>query len=253
MYVLPLHRPPASFPTLLIIIANTFKPAHSNAFSRLFSPRAASTAIRPVPSHAQITVECLDAWISAGTRSGPCTHLRVTEPRIDVTWTWADGSGPLHAAARAEHAAEQPKDPGRSGAMNAQAGALKQYREHGELLYSMRDWAASMWHLVTNSNDAPEGAELSKRDKLLGTSPPGAPPTFDSMPVEPQLAFHTLSDPVLRTQPELLRGSAPASANTSPTSPARSTSWSSPRPRTWMLFRGGRGFLRTDEEPDIDQ
>ncbi|EIN08240.1 hypothetical protein PUNSTDRAFT_134631 [Punctularia strigosozonata HHB-11173 SS5] len=158
-----------------------FKPAHSNAFYRLFSPPppcAASTAIRPVPSHAQITVECLDAWIAAGTWSGPCTRLRVTEPRIDVIWTWVNGSDPLHAAARAEHAAEQPKDAGRLGAMNAQAGALKQYREHGELLYSMRsvrdatrDWAASRWHLVTNSYDAPEGAELGERDKRLGQVP----------------------------------------------------------------------------------
>jgi hypothetical protein len=170
--------------------AGAFRPYHSRTFYRLFAPSPsaqASTRVRPVPAHAQLTVACLDDWLARGTWGSACTSLVIREPRVDVVWTWVNGSDPLHAAARA------PFD-----RADGAAGVAKQYREHNELLYSMRSvraatasWAGSRWHLVTNSYDVPDRSGADDDEELEGKKLGQVPQWMDIDDAEEQgLTFH---------------------------------------------------------------
>ncbi|KAJ6576158.1 hypothetical protein DFH09DRAFT_1150528 [Mycena vulgaris] len=124
----------------------------------------ADTLIRAISSQATVSDECVDQWIARGIW-GPC---KVEESRIDLVYTWVNGSDPRHYAARKKALANltwargtQPKE--------------ARFREHDELRYSLRSirkatasWKYTAVHLVT-ADVNPEDPEIP--DTRLGLVP----------------------------------------------------------------------------------
>ncbi|KAJ7767953.1 hypothetical protein DFH07DRAFT_808194 [Mycena maculata] len=122
----------------------------------------ADTRIRPITSQAALPDDCVEQWIARGTW-GSCP---VDEPRIDLVYTWVNGSDPLHYKARTKalenlKVLRRPKE--------------ARFREHDELRYSLRSirkatssWKHTAVHLVTADVD-PE--DPSNPDGRLGLVP----------------------------------------------------------------------------------
>ncbi|EIN06530.1 hypothetical protein PUNSTDRAFT_136385 [Punctularia strigosozonata HHB-11173 SS5] len=168
---------PGSLPGPLTTFYHLYRPA---------TPRPASNSLRPVRAHSKIPLQCLDTWYSTGRWDPNCSHgmADLEEPRIDFVWTWVNGSDPLHASARHAYPpyslnASLEDDPGKiKPALTPRSRScpderrkydsgltsfrIPEYRDHGELVYSLRsvlhaskDWKQSQWHLVTNSYAVP--------------------------------------------------------------------------------------------------
>ncbi|KAJ7807539.1 hypothetical protein B0H14DRAFT_2872431 [Mycena olivaceomarginata] len=124
----------------------------------------ADTRIRSIASQATLSDDCVEQWIAHGIW-GSC---KVDESRIDLIYTWVNGSvrDPLHYKARQKALANitvnrKPKE--------------ARFREHDELRYSLRSvrkatssWKYTAVHLVT-ADINPE--DPSNPDGRLGLVP----------------------------------------------------------------------------------
>ncbi|KAF8965598.1 hypothetical protein BDZ97DRAFT_1811431 [Flammula alnicola] len=137
-------------------------PSNSSNLYLVFTPAdpaPADITVRRIGVHDEISDECLEEWFREGKWSGACLNLKMEEPRIDLVWTWVNGSDPLHLAAREAHPIPPPKPP---QLQPSSANKEKQYRQHDELRYSVRSataatksWKRSTFHLVANSYSLP--------------------------------------------------------------------------------------------------
>ncbi|KAJ7360762.1 hypothetical protein DFH08DRAFT_842240 [Mycena albidolilacea] len=122
----------------------------------------ADTRIRSIASQATLSDDCVEQWIAHGIWGS----YKVDESRIDLIYTWVNGSDPLHYKARQKALANitvnrKPKE--------------ARFREHDELRYSLRSvrkatssWKYTAVHLVT-ADINPE--DPSNPDGRLGLVP----------------------------------------------------------------------------------
>ncbi|GAA5941932.1 hypothetical protein JCM10213_004338 [Rhodosporidiobolus nylandii] len=86
--------------------------------------------------------ECLDAWVARGEvcsgLAGAFAQGEVGEVKLDVMWTWVNGSEARMREWREEIAKEEDGGKGDSG-----AEVLRHFREHDELRYSVRSVASA--------------------------------------------------------------------------------------------------------------
>ncbi|KDR71214.1 hypothetical protein GALMADRAFT_143926 [Galerina marginata CBS 339.88] len=176
-------------PPLLCNVSPTpfFYPQNSSNLYLAFTPDdpVADTVIRRITAHEAVSNECLEHWVETGTWSEACLNLKLEEPRVDLVWTWVNGSDPLHRAARKANV------PAKFSVIQQTSAVMleRQYRQHDELRYSLRSaksatssWKGSRFHLVANSYymplsqsrdfDAIDGDEEEEREGLrLGQVP----------------------------------------------------------------------------------
>ncbi|KAJ7616620.1 hypothetical protein FB45DRAFT_934589 [Roridomyces roridus] len=146
----------------------------------------ADTRVRSISAQTALSDECVEQWIAKGAWGGAC---RVEESKIDLIYTWVNGSDPLHRKARKAAVDAQV----RKGSMKKPREA--RFREHDELRYSLRSirkatalWKQTAIHLVSADVDPKDTSNSNTRLGLLpqwfnlNFTPPrsdnGAPPVY---------------------------------------------------------------------------
>ncbi|KAJ7486619.1 hypothetical protein FB451DRAFT_1227651 [Mycena latifolia] len=128
----------------------------------------ADTRIRSIASQAAVSDDCVEQWIAHGIW-GSC---QVEESKIDLIYTWVNGSDPLHHKVRQKALANL-----NFASIHATNPKPKEarFREHDELRYSLRSvrkatssWKYTAVHLVT-ADVNPE--DPSNPDGRLGLVP----------------------------------------------------------------------------------
>ncbi|KAJ7259134.1 hypothetical protein B0H12DRAFT_1109015 [Mycena haematopus] len=120
----------------------------------------ADTRIRPIASQAAVSDECVEQWIAHGIW-GSC---KVDESRIDLIYTWVNGSDPRHHKARktalADIRTRKPKE--------------ARFREHDELRFSLRSirkasfsWKYTAMHIVAADVNAENPTNTDARLGLV--------------------------------------------------------------------------------------
>ncbi|KIP04248.1 hypothetical protein PHLGIDRAFT_76231 [Phlebiopsis gigantea 11061_1 CR5-6] len=116
------------------------------------APPASLSSTQALPDH------CRDAYFSIG-----AVCYDPEQPRMDVVWTWVNGSDPLLQAAKLEAESRfSDDDPYRP---KTSAAAARQYRDNDELRHSMRSvlsnyrYHTGRFHLITSDFAIPENTQ----------------------------------------------------------------------------------------------
>ncbi|GAA5862804.1 hypothetical protein JCM8547_006550 [Rhodosporidiobolus lusitaniae] len=135
---LPAENPPgllpiSILPSLLLPSPPLEHPLTLLPFSRL-------------PSHSRWA--CLDAWVARGNLcpalEGSFAEGKDEEVKVDVAWTWTNGSEPRMARERKRVARELEEEEGGPEEGGNAAGVVRHFREHDELRYSIRSVLSSL-------------------------------------------------------------------------------------------------------------
>ncbi|GAA6043535.1 hypothetical protein JCM8097_001208 [Rhodosporidiobolus ruineniae] len=112
---------------------------------------------------------CLDAWVARGQLcpdlEGRFEPGKPDEVKLDVIWTWVNGTDERMRAVMEEAGREMKEEEEKAGRENA-AGVLRHFREHDELRHSIRSVLSSLppsslsaFHLV--AGDVPSSSSSS--------------------------------------------------------------------------------------------
>ncbi|KAF8198773.1 hypothetical protein K438DRAFT_1823675 [Mycena galopus ATCC 62051] len=120
----------------------------------------ADTRIRSIAAHAAVSDECVEQWIAHGIWDA----CKVDESKIDLIYTWVNGSDPLHHKARTKALEgiriRRPKE--------------ARFREHDELRFSLRSirkatasWKHTAVHIISADVDPKDPIDPDKRLGLV--------------------------------------------------------------------------------------
>ncbi|KAF8191952.1 hypothetical protein K438DRAFT_1935213 [Mycena galopus ATCC 62051] len=150
----------------------------------------ADTRIRPIAAQSAVSDECVEQWIAHGIW-GAC---KVDESKIDLVYTWVNGSDPLHHKARTK--AQENVDTRRP--------KEQRFREHDELRFSLRSirkatssWKHTAVHIIS--------AEVNPEDPTKPDGRLGLVPQWLNMNFNPPRSEHGPPPIYLHHDSELFR------------------------------------------------